>query len=116
MSWIAGLNFASGQFSFEQRLNASSVNDGDAALIVLMFLVLASRSNVAGWTSAITSISPRVSARSTASLLPYLIHCSWSNFGLGPRNSGFGSIRMIRLRLNSVTTYGPLPTIGICGL
>ena len=64
----------------------------------------------------ITSISPSVSARSTASSLPYLMNCSSSNFGLGPRKFGFGSIRMIRLRLNSVTTYGPLPTIGICGL
>ena len=30
-SWIAGLNFASGQFAFEHRLKASCVNDGEGA-------------------------------------------------------------------------------------
>ena len=45
-SWIAGLNFASGQCLRGQRLNASSVNDGDGDLTVLMFFVLLSRSNV----------------------------------------------------------------------
>ena len=58
------------------------------------------------------STSPSVSARSTASALPYLIHCSSSNAGCLPRKFGLRSIRTSRLESNSVTMYGPLPTIG----
>ena len=109
------MNFASGQILRGHRLKASSVNDGDGDFTALTFFVLPSRSNVASCTSVTRSTSPSVSARSTASALPYLIHWISSNFGFGPRNSLLRSIRTIRLESNSVTTYGPLPTIGIVG-
>ena len=70
MSWTAGLNFASGQFSSEQRLNASSVNEYVGAFTVSIPSCSLRRLNVAGWTSGMKSISPSVSARSTASSLP----------------------------------------------
>ena len=91
------------------------MNDGDGDLTVLMFSVFPSRSKVAGWTSVIMSTSPRVSARSTASVLPYLIHWSSSKAGGSPRKFGLRSIRTSRLESNSVTMYGPLPTIGSFG-
>src|SRR3954451_1740186 len=113
---MAGLNFASGQFCFEHRLNASSVKEGEGALIVLMPFAFPRRSNVAYCTSVTMSISPTDSARSTASSLPYLMYWISSNFGAGPRKFGLRVSRMIRLRLNSVVMYGPLPPIGTDGL
>ena len=62
------------------------------------------------------SISPSVSARSTASLLPYLIHWISSNSGFSPRKYWLRVIRMRRPRSNAVTMYGPLPTSGSGGL
>src|ERR1700712_689574 len=94
-SWTPGLNFASGQFRLLQRLNASCVNDGDEAFTALMFLALASLANAADWTFGTMSTSPSVSARSTASAVPYLIHWISSNFGLGPRKYRLRVIRMM---------------------
>ena len=111
-SCTAGLYFASGHLARGHMLNASSVNDGDGALTVSMFSVLPSRSKFAGLTSGIMSISPSVSARSTASELPYLIHCNSSKAGFLPRQFGLRSMRTSVLESNSVTMYGPLPTIG----
>src|SRR6476646_7325592 len=98
-----------------QRLNASWVNDGDGALIPLMFCVLLRRAKLLCSTSGMRSISPSESARSTASLLPYLIHWTSSKAGFFPVKLGLRVIRMIRPWLNSETTYGPLPTIGGVG-
>ena len=103
-SWTAGLNFASGQFFLLQRLNASCVNDGEAELTALTFLAFSRRAKLASATSGTMSISPSVSARSTASVLPYLIHWISSNFGFSPRKFGLRVMRMMRPRLNSVTT------------
>ena len=61
------------------------------------------RSKVVGCTSVMTSTSPRVSARSAASSVPYLMYWISSKFGALPRHSGFRSMRTIRLRSNSVT-------------
>src|SRR3954454_20634409 len=115
-SCTAGLYFASGQFCFEQLLNESSVNEGEDALTVLMFLTLPRRANEDAWTSRTKSISPSCSARSTASLLPYLMIWIWSNLGLVPRQFGLRSSVTFRPCLKLVTTYGPEPTSGICGL
>ena len=115
-SWTAGLNFASGQFCLLQRLNESCVNEGEGDLTALTSFALSSRAKAASWTSGMMSISPSVSARSTASLVPYLIHWISSNFGFVPRKFGLRVIRMMRPRSNALTTYGPLPTIGGFGL
>src|SRR4051812_23726418 len=115
-SCTAGLNLASGQFCFEQLLNESSVNEGDGACTVLMFLTLPRRANEDAWTSRTKSISPSWSARSTGSVLPYLMIWIWSNFGLGPRQYGLRSMVTMRPWVNFVTTYGPEPTSGIFGL
>src|SRR5215212_3509211 len=115
-SCTAGLYFASGQFCLEQLLNDSSVNEGDGACTVLTFLALPRRANELACTSRTRSISPSCSARSTASVLPYLMIWIWSNFGFCPRQFGLRSIVTMRPCWNFVATYGPEPTSGIFGL
>ena len=63
------------------------------------------------------SISPSFSARSTASSVPYLMNWISSNTGFSPRTLRVAApCVMMRPRSNSVTMYGPLPTIGSGGL
>src|SRR3954463_10870188 len=95
-SCTAGLNFASGQFCFEQLLNESSVNEGDGACTVLTFLTLPRRANEDACTSRTKSISPSCNARSTASVLPYLMIWIRSNLGLVPRQLGLRSSVTLR--------------------
>ena len=59
----AGLNFASGQFSFEHRLKASWVNEGEGARTGSMLSAFSElRSKLVGSTSIVASISPSFSA------------------------------------------------------
>ena len=103
-SWTAGLNFASGQFCSLQRLNVSCVKEGEVELTASTSGAFFRRAKVACWTSGTRSISPSVSARSTASSLPYLIHCTSSNAGFSPRKFGLRVIRMRRPRSIALTT------------
>ena len=67
MSWTAGLYFASGQFFFVQRLNASSVNDGDGELQGLDVRLLADPLEFGRLDLGDEVDLPELSARSTAS-------------------------------------------------
>ena len=73
-------------------------------MTALTFFASCRRAKLASATSGMTSISPSVSARSTASMLPYLIHWISSNAPLSPRKFGLRVMRMMRPRVNSLTT------------
>ena len=79
------------------------MKEGEVDLTALTFFAFCRRAKLASWTSGTRSISPSVSARSTASLLPYLIHWISSNAGFSPRKFGLRVIRMMRPRSNSLT-------------
>ena len=88
------------------------MNDGDGLLTASMLSELPSFSKLEACASGMLSISPSRSARSTASMVPYLMNWISSNTGFLPRKFSLRSMRTRRPRSNSVTTYGPLPTIG----
>ena len=93
----------------------SWVNDGDGARSVLMLSASPSFPKLAAWASGIMSISPSRSARSTASIVPYLMNWISSKTGFLPRKFGLRLRVTIRPRSNFVTIQGPLPTSGSGG-
>ena len=115
-SCTPGLNFASGQFAFEQRLKASWVNEGEGARTGSMLSAFSSWLKLGRLDlHRSPSISPSFSALTTASVVPYLMNWISSYLGLSPRQFGFRSIFTMRPCVNSVTMYGPLPTSGSFG-